>query len=123
MNNNNNNNNNDSNNNIPPLPPPWHIIGPHILCAHLYYLHTWHSIIVYTFFHIPKLQVLYIFSISQQPAKKLYALYMEILHTGINELLQHYIKGMNQTGRLGMHVCMLITMKISSNYEREMFHK
>lgn len=40
---------------------------------------------------------------------------MQILHTGINGLLLHYIQGLDQTGRLGMHICILIPTEISVN--------
>lgn len=38
---------------------------------------------------------------------------MQILHTGINVLLLHYIQGMDQAGRIGMHICILIPIEIS----------
>lgn len=40
---------------------------------------------------------------------------MQISHTGISGLLLHYVQGMDQTGRLGMHICILIPTEMSVN--------
>lgn len=43
---------------------------------------------------------------------------MQILHTGINRLLQNYIQGMDLTERLSMQIYIHIPTKVSRNCER-----
>lgn len=47
---------------------------------------------------------------------------MQILHIGINGFLQHYKQGMDQTGRLSMWICILISTKISRNCEKDKYN-
>ena len=61
---------------------------------------------------------IYVFYLPVTSEKTPCALYMPFLHTGINGLLQHYIQGMDPAGRLGMHICQLISIKVSRNCER-----